>query len=77
MRSLTKIFLLLALVCMAGVVPVFSQSSGSTAELRGTVTDSNGAVVPARPHHYRYAQRYSRAPRRIKRSVCFYRRAAE
>lgn len=46
MRSLTKIFLLFALVCMAGVVPVFSQSSGSTAELRGTVTDANGGVVP-------------------------------
>ncbi len=44
MRSLTKIFLLLALVCMAGAVPVFSQ--GSTAELRGQITDSNGALVP-------------------------------
>lgn len=46
MRSLTKILLLLAFVCMAAVVPVFSQASGSTAELRGQVTDSNDALVP-------------------------------
>lgn len=46
MRSLSKIVLLLALVCMAGVVPVFAQASGSTAELRGQVTDPNGALVP-------------------------------
>jgi hypothetical protein len=46
MRSLIRLVLLFALVCMAAVVPVFCQASGSTAELRGQVTDSNGAVVP-------------------------------
>lgn len=46
MRSLTKIFLLLAIVCLAAVAPVFAQASGSTAELRGVVTDPNGALVP-------------------------------
>jgi hypothetical protein len=46
MKSLTKIFLLFSLVCLAPVAPVFAQASGSTAELRGTVTDSNGALIP-------------------------------
>src|SRR5215213_1880582 len=46
MNSLIRILLFLALFSMAAVVPVFSQASGSTAELRGQVTDSNGAVVP-------------------------------
>lgn len=46
MRSLARFLLLFALVCMAGVAPVFCQASGSTADLRGQVTDSNGAVVP-------------------------------
>lgn len=46
MSSLIRILLCFALVSMAAVVPVFSQASGSTAELRGQVTDSNGAVVP-------------------------------
>src|ERR1051325_3398191 len=46
MNSLIRILLCFALVSMAAVVPVFAQASGSTAELRGQVTDSNGAVVP-------------------------------
>ncbi|MGI8996171.1 MAG: carboxypeptidase-like regulatory domain-containing protein, partial [Pyrinomonadaceae bacterium] len=46
MNSLTKLFLLAVLVLTAGVVPAFSQASSSTAELRGQVTDSTGALVP-------------------------------
>ncbi len=46
MRSLTQFFLTAFLVFVVGVSPVFSQASSSTAELRGQVTDSNGALVP-------------------------------
>ncbi|MBA3357250.1 MAG: TonB-dependent receptor [Pyrinomonadaceae bacterium] len=46
MRRLTRISLLFALVLSAGAVPVFSQASSSTAELRGQVTDLNGGLVP-------------------------------
>ena len=33
-------------VAMATTVPAFAQASGSTAEVRGQVTDSTGAVIP-------------------------------
>ncbi len=46
MRSLTQVLLAALLVCAVGVSPAFSQASSSTAELRGQVTDSAGAVVP-------------------------------
>ena len=46
MRSLTQFFLAACLVASAGVSTAFSQASSSTAELRGQVTDSSGAVVP-------------------------------
>ena len=46
MKTLTKIYLAIALGLLFGSVPAFSQASSSTAELRGQVTDSNGAVVP-------------------------------
>ncbi len=46
MKSLTQFFLTAFLVFVVGVSPVFSQASSSTAELRGQVTDSNGALVP-------------------------------
>lgn len=46
MRSLTQIFLAACFVVVIGVSPAFSQSSSSTAELRGQVTDSAGGAVP-------------------------------
>jgi hypothetical protein len=46
MRSLTRVFLTGFLVLVVGVSTTFSQASGSTAELRGQVTDSAGAAVP-------------------------------
>ena len=46
MRRLTRFLLASALLCAAGVSPAFSQASSSTAELRGQVTDANGAAVP-------------------------------
>ncbi|HEV2861717.1 MAG TPA: carboxypeptidase regulatory-like domain-containing protein [Pyrinomonadaceae bacterium] len=46
MRSLTRFLLAAAFLCAAGVPPAFSQASSSTAELRGQVTDANGAAVP-------------------------------
>lgn len=45
MRSLTHLFLTLLFVLVIGVSPAFSQASSSTAELRGQVTDTAGAVV--------------------------------
>ena len=46
MRSLTQVFLAACFVFAVGVAPAFSQSSSSTAELRGQVTDPAGAAVP-------------------------------
>ncbi|HEX5705717.1 MAG TPA: carboxypeptidase regulatory-like domain-containing protein [Pyrinomonadaceae bacterium] len=46
MRSLTRVLLTALFIIAAGVSPAFSQASSSTAELRGQVTDPNGAAVP-------------------------------
>ncbi len=46
MRSLTQVFFAACFVFVVGVAPAFSQSSSSTAELRGQVTDPAGAAVP-------------------------------
>ncbi len=46
MTSLTKVLLLTVLALTLNVAPVLAQASSSTAELRGTITDSGGAVVP-------------------------------
>ncbi len=46
MRSLTQVLLTAFFVFVVGVSTAFSQASGSTAELRGQVTDSAGATVP-------------------------------
>ncbi|MBA3321935.1 MAG: carboxypeptidase regulatory-like domain-containing protein, partial [Pyrinomonadaceae bacterium] len=46
MKCITRFLLLTCLVFVAGVAPVYSQASSSTAELRGQVTDSAGAVIP-------------------------------
>nr|MBA3767144.1 carboxypeptidase regulatory-like domain-containing protein [Acidobacteriota bacterium] len=45
MRSLAQIFLMAFFLFAVGVFPAFSQASSSTAELRGLVTDSTGAVI--------------------------------
>src|ERR1044071_6844577 len=46
MRSTTRFCLTALLLLAFGVSTAFSQASSSTAELRGQVTDSAGAVVP-------------------------------
>ncbi|MCP9494707.1 MAG: carboxypeptidase-like regulatory domain-containing protein [Pyrinomonadaceae bacterium MAG19_C2-C3] len=46
MTSLTKVLLLAVLTLTLSVTPILAQASSSTAELRGTITDSGGAVVP-------------------------------
>jgi hypothetical protein len=37
---------MIILVMIAGAIPALAQASGSTAELRGQVTDTTGAVIP-------------------------------
>ncbi|HYN84381.1 MAG TPA: TonB-dependent receptor [Pyrinomonadaceae bacterium] len=46
MRSLTRVLLAALFVAAVSVAPALAQASSSTAELRGTVTDPNGAAVP-------------------------------
>ena len=45
MKTIRKLTLLTMVLLLVRVDPVFSQASVSTAELRGRVTDANGAVV--------------------------------
>lgn len=43
---LTAMTALASLVMIAGATLAFAQASSSTAELRGQVTDANGAAIP-------------------------------
>ena len=45
MKSICRRMMLLALVCLASASAAYAQASGSTAELRGQVTDTAGAAV--------------------------------
>ncbi len=47
MRRMKKLALLLMMMLAVGVEPVFPQASVSTSEIRGQVTDPNGAAVAA------------------------------
>ncbi|MCI0337364.1 MAG: carboxypeptidase regulatory-like domain-containing protein, partial [Acidobacteria bacterium] len=46
MRHTVKLIVTIILLMVAGTITAFAQASGSTAELRGLVTDTNGAVIP-------------------------------
>lgn len=45
-RLITAAILTVFVMMMASATPSFAQASGSTAEVRGQVTDSTGAVIP-------------------------------
>ncbi|NOT60686.1 MAG: carboxypeptidase regulatory-like domain-containing protein, partial [Acidobacteria bacterium] len=46
MKCYLKLLVVLCLALVASTVTTFAQASGSTAELRGHVTDANGAAIP-------------------------------
>src|SRR5262245_1451052 len=46
MRHTIRFGALLVIILLAGAVTAFAQASGSLAEVRGQVTDANGAAVP-------------------------------
>src|SRR5262245_47511509 len=50
MRYRVRLTIMIALASLAVMIasntPIFAQASGSTAELRGQVTDANGAAIP-------------------------------
>jgi len=45
MKTLIKMMLMMVLTMIVSALPAFAQAGGATAEIKGTVTDPNGAVV--------------------------------
>ncbi|MCI0663681.1 MAG: TonB-dependent receptor [Acidobacteria bacterium] len=46
MRQSLKMIAMIVLLMLTGAISAFAQASGSTAELRGQIVDSTGAVIP-------------------------------